>query len=171
MDILFKNSFTLTEELLLECRVAFTNKWTKFLSIFGLIICLFGLVYFYSESNFNDKIKITTMLFLFIYLLFILPIIKAKKMYKRYLIIHNYKPIPNSINFYDDMFEVFESNGAMVSFSYNNIKRTYNRKNMLVFLCKGDLLVFIKKDGFNQGAYDDFKTFICTKSNLSFSRF
>lgn len=68
MDILFKNKFTLTEELLLECRVAFTNKWTKFLSIFGLIICLFGLVYFYSESNFNDKIKIIIMLCLFIYL-------------------------------------------------------------------------------------------------------
>ena len=42
------------------------------------------------------------------------------------------------------------------------------RKNMLVFLCKGDLLVFIKKDGFSQGTYDDFKTFITTKTNLSF---
>lgn len=89
-------------------------------------------------------------------------------MYKRYLIVHDNKPIRNSIDFYDDTFKVFESNGAIVSLSYNNIKKAYNRKNMLVFLCKGDLLVFIKKDGFEQGTYDDFKAFIYSKSNLSF---
>lgn len=168
MDILFKNNFTLTEELLLECRMAFTNKWTKFLSLLGLIICLLGFIYFYSESNLNDKINIIILLFLFIYLLFILPVIKARRMYKRYLIMHHYKPIQNSIDFYNDGFKVFESNGSIVSLSYNNIKKIYNKKNMLVFLCKGDFLIFIKKDGFDQGTYDDFKTFICTKSNLSF---
>lgn len=89
-------------------------------------------------------------------------------MYNQYLIVHNYKPIRNSIDFYDDIFKVFESNGAIVSLNYSNIKKIYNRKNMLVFLCKGDLLIFVKKDGFNQGTYDDFKTFIYTKSNLSF---
>jgi uncharacterized Fe-S cluster-containing radical SAM superfamily protein len=89
-------------------------------------------------------------------------------MYNRYLIIHNYKPIRNYIDFCDDTFKVFESNGAIVSLSYNNIKKIYNRKNMLVFLCKGELLVFIKKDGFSQGTYEDFKTFITTKTNLSF---
>ena len=30
MDILFKNSFILTEKLILECRVAFISKWDKF---------------------------------------------------------------------------------------------------------------------------------------------
>lgn len=89
-------------------------------------------------------------------------------MYKRYLIIHNYKPIQEFIDFYDDKFKVYESNGAIVSLSYNNIKKIYNRKNMLVLLYKGDLLVFIKKDGFEKGTYDNFKTFITTKTNLSF---
>ena len=32
MDILFKNSFTLTEKILLECRVAYTKKLGKCLS-------------------------------------------------------------------------------------------------------------------------------------------
>lgn len=40
MDILFKNSFALTEEILLECRMAFTKKWGKFFSLLGLIMTL-----------------------------------------------------------------------------------------------------------------------------------
>lgn len=32
MDILLKNNFTLTEEILLECRVAYTKKLGKYFS-------------------------------------------------------------------------------------------------------------------------------------------
>ena len=45
-------------------------------------------------------------------------------MYKRYLIVHNYRPIQESIDFYDDIFKVYEPNGAIVSLSYNNIKKS-----------------------------------------------
>lgn len=168
MDILFKNSFTLTEEILLECRMAFTKKWGKFFSLLGLIMTLFEFIHFYSVMNFKYKFIFTLFLFFFIYMLFFLPILRAKNMYKRYLIVHNYRPIQESIDFYDDIFKVYEPNGAIVSLSYNNIKKIYNKKNMLVLLCKGDLLVFIKKDGFEKGTYDNFKTFITTKTNLSF---
>ena len=163
MDILFKNSFTLTEEILLECRMAFTKKWGKFFSLLGLIMTLFEFIHFYSVMNFKYKFIFTLFLFFFIYMLFFLPILRAKKMYKRYLIVHNYRPIQESIDFYDDIFKVYEPNGAIVSLSYNKIKKIYNKKNMLVLLCKGDLLVFIKKDGFEKGTYDNFKTFITTK--------
>jgi len=166
MDILFKNSFTLTEKLILECRVAFISKWDKFFSLLFLFTSLFGFIY--SESNLTTKFISIFLMFMCVYLIFILPTLKSKKMYKRYLAINNYEQIHESIGFYDDIFKVCESNGAIVSLSYNNIKKIYNRKNMLVFLCKGDLLVFIKKDGFSQGTYDDFKTFITTKTNLSF---
>jgi hypothetical protein len=101
-------------------------------------------------------------------MLFFLPKIRAKNVYKQYLALHNYKEIQQSIDFYSDSFENISSNGSRVSISYNNIKRIYNRNNMLIFMCKNNLLVFIKKDGFNQGTYDNFKTFIYTKSNLSF---
>ena len=168
MDILFKNSFTLTEKILLECRVAYTKKLGKYLSVLGLIMTLFEFIRFYSVMNFKYKFLFTLFLFFFIYMLFFLPILRAKKMYKRYLIVHNYRPIQESIDFYDDIFKVYEPNGAIVSLSYNNIKKIYNKKNMLVLLCKGDLLVFIKKDGFEKGTYDNFKTFITTKTNLSF---
>ena len=137
MDILFKNSFTLTEEILLECRVAFTNKWGKFFSLLGLIISLFGFIYFYSEINFNDKFIFTLCLFFFIYMLFLLPIIRAKKMYKRYLTVHNYKPIQESIDFYDDIFKVCESNRAIVSLSYNNIKKSTIERICWFFCAKG----------------------------------
>lgn len=166
MDILFKNSFTLTEKLILECRVAFISKWDKFFSLLFLFTSLFGFIY--SESNLTTKFISIFLMFMCVYLIFILPTLKSKKMYKRYLAINNYEQIHESIGFYDDIFKVCESNGAIVSLSYNNIKKIYNRKNMLVFLCKGDLLVFIKKDGFSQGTYDDFKTFITTKTNLNF---
>ena len=166
MDILFKNSFTLTEKLILECRVAFISKWDKFFSLLFLFTSLFGFIY--SESNLTTKFISIFLMFMCVYLIFILPTLRSKKMYKRYLAINNYEQIHESIGFYDDIFKVCESNGAIVSLSYNNIKKIYNRKNMLVFLCKGDLLVFIKKDGFSQGTYDDFKTFITTKTNLSF---
>lgn len=166
MDILFKNSFTLTEKLILECRVAFISKWDKFFSLLFLFTSLFGFIY--SESNLTTKFISIFLMFMCVYLIFILPTLKSKKMYKRYLAINNYEQIHESIGFYDDIFKVCESNGAIVSLSYNNIKKIYNRKNMLVFLCKGNLLVFIKKDGFSQGTYDDFKTFITTKTNLSF---
>ena len=168
MDILFKNSFTLTEKIILECRVAFTKKWGKFFSLLGLIMTLFEFIRFYSVMNFKYKFIFTLFLFFFIYMLFFLPILRAKKMYKRYLIVHNYRPIQESIDFYDDIFKVYEPNGAIVSLSYNNIKKIYNKKNMLVLLCKGDLLVFIKKDGFEHGTYNDFKNFILSKSNLRF---
>lgn len=166
MDILFKNSFTLTEKLILECRVAFISTWDKFFSLLLLFTSLFGFIY--SESNLRTKFISIFLMFMCVYLIFILPTLKSKKMYKRYLAINNYEQIHESIGFYDDIFKVCESNGAIVSLSYNNIKKIYNRKNMLVFLCKGDLLVFIKKDGFSQGTYDDFKTFITTKTNLNF---
>ena len=166
MDILFKNSFTLTEKLILECRVAFISTWDKFFSLLLLFTSLFGFIY--SESNLRTKFISIFLMFMCVYLIFILPILQSKKIYKRYLAINNYEQIHESIGFYDDIFKVCESNGAIVSLSYNNIKKIYNRKNMLVFLCKGNLLVFIKKDGFSQGTYDDFKTFITTKTNLSF---
>ena len=166
MDILFKNSFTLTEKLILECRVAFISTWDKFFSLLLLFTSLFGFIY--SESNLRTKFISIFLMFMCVYLIFILPTLKSKKMYKRYLAINNYEQIHESIGFYDDIFKVCESNGAIVSLSYGNIKKIYNRKNMLVFLCKGNLLVFIKKDGFSQGTYDDFKTFITTKTNLSF---
>lgn len=166
MDILFKNSFTLTEKLILECRVAFISTWDKFFSLLLLFTSLFGFIY--SESNLRTKFISIFLMFMCVYLIFILPILQSKKIYKRYLAINNYEQIHESIGFYDDIFKVCESNGAIVSLSYGNIKKIYNRKNMLVFLCKGNLLVFIKKDGFSQGTYDDFKTFITTKTNLSF---
>ena len=166
MDILFKNSFTLTEKLILECRVAFISKWDKFFSLLFLFTSLFGFIY--SESNLTTKFISIFLMFMCVYLIFILPTLRSKKMYKRYLAINNYEQIHESIGFYDDIFKVCESNGAIVSLSYNNIKKIYNKKNMLVLLCKGDLLVFIKKDGFEQGTYDDFKTFITTKTNLNF---
>ena len=166
MDILFKNSFTLTEKLILECRVAFISKWDKFFSLLFLFTSLFGFIY--SESNLATKFISIFLMFMCVYLIFILPTLRSKKMYKRYLAINNYEQIHESIGFYDDIFKVCESNGAIVSLSYGNIKKIYNRKNMLVFLCKGNLLVFIKKDGFSQGTYDDFKTFITTKTNLNF---
>ena len=93
MDILFKNSFTLTEKILLECRVAYTKKLGKCLSVLGLNMTLFEFIRFYSVMNF--KLIFTLFLFFFIYMLFFLPILRAKKIYKRYLIVHNYKPIKN----------------------------------------------------------------------------
>ena len=44
MDILFKNSFILTEKLILECRVAFISKWDKFFSLLFLFTSLFGFI-------------------------------------------------------------------------------------------------------------------------------
>lgn len=166
MDLLFRNNFTLTEELIFECRVAFASKYDKFISVFGLFISLFGLIYL--ESNLQDKFIFAFCLFCCIYMLFFLPKIRAKKRYKQYLALHNCKPIQKSIDFYSDSFESISSNGSRVSISYNNIKKIYNRSNMLIFMCKNNLLVFIKKDEFSQGTYYDFKTFITTKTNLSF---
>jgi len=134
MDILFKNSFTLTEKLILECRVAFISKWDKFFSLLFLFTSLFGFIY--SESNLTTKFISIFLMFMCVYLIFILPTLKSKKMYKRYLAINNYEQIHESIGFYDDIFKVCESNGAIVSLSYNNIKKIYNRKNMLVFCAK-----------------------------------
>lgn len=37
MDILFKNSFILTEKLILECRVAFISKWDKFFHYYSYL--------------------------------------------------------------------------------------------------------------------------------------
>ena len=44
MDILFKNSFILTEKLILECRVAFISKWDKF---FSLLFLIYIIIWFY----------------------------------------------------------------------------------------------------------------------------
>ena len=156
MDILFKNSFILTEKLILECRVAFISKWDKFFSLLFLFTSLFGFIY--SESNLTTKFISIYLMFMCVYLIFILPTLRSKKMYKRYL----------AINFYNDIFEVISSNGSRVSISYKNLKKIYNRNNMLIFLCKEDILVFIKKDGFEHGTYNDFKNFILSKSNLRF---
>ena len=166
MDILFKNSFILTEKLILECRVAFISKWDKFFSLLFLFTSLFGFIY--SESNLTTKFISIYLMFMCVYLIFILPTLRSKKMYKRYLAINNYEQLLESVNFYNDIFEVISSNGSRVSISYKNLKKIYNRNNMLIFLCKEDILVFIKKDGFEQGTYDDFKTFITTKTNLNF---
>lgn len=168
MDILFKNNFTLTLELLLECRVAFTKKLSKYLLILGLIMCLFSFIYFYSESTFKDKINFILFFIFFSYMLLILPTVKVKRMYKQYLSINNYKEPQESINFYNDMFEIISPTGGKVSLSYERIKKIYNKNKMLVFLSKENMLVFIKKDAFEQGTYDDFKTFIYSKTNLSF---
>ena len=146
MDILFKNSFTLTEKLILECRVAFISKWDKFFSLLFLFTSLFGFIY--SESNLTTKFISIYLMFMCVYLIFILPTLRSKKMYKRYLAINNYEQLHESVNFYNDIFEVISSNGSRVSISYKNLKKIYNRNNMLIFLCKEDILVFIKKDGF-----------------------
>lgn len=146
MDILFKNSFILTEKLILECRVAFISKWDKFFSLLFLFTSLFGFIY--SESNLTTKFISIYLMFMCVYLIFILPTLRSKKMYKRYLAINNYEQLLESVNFYNDIFEVISSNGSRVSISYKNLKKIYNRNNMLIFLCKEDILVFIKKDGF-----------------------
>ena len=141
MDILFKNSFILTEKLILECRVAFISKWDKFFSLLFLFTSLFGFIY--SESNLTTKFISIYLMFMCVYLIFILPTLRSKKMYKRYLAINNYEQLLESVNFYNDIFEVISSNGSRVSISYKNLKKIYNRNNMLIFLCKEDILVFI----------------------------
>ena len=144
MDILFKNSFTLTEKLILECRVAFISKWDKFFSLLFLFTSLFGFIY--SESNLTTKFISIYLMFMCVYLIFILPTLRSKKMYKRYLAINNYEQLLESVNFYNDIFEVISSNGSRVSISYKKKKKIYNRNNKLIFLCKEDMLVFIKKN-------------------------
>ena len=134
MDILFKNSFILTEKLILECRVAFISKWDKFFSLLFLFTSLFGFIY--SESNLTTKFISIYLMFMCVYLIFILPTLRSKKMYKRYLAINNYEQLLESVNFYNDIFEVISSNGSRVSISYKNLKKIYNRNNMLIFLCK-----------------------------------
>jgi len=135
MDILFKNSFTLTEKLILECRVAFISKWDKFFSLLFLFTSLFGFIY--SESNLTTKFISIFLMFMCVYLIFILPTLKSKKMYKRYLAINNYEQIHESIGFYDDIFKVCESNGAIVSLSYNNIKKSTIERICWFFCAKG----------------------------------
>ena len=103
MDILFKNSFTLTEKLILECRVAFISKWDKFFSLLFLFTSLFGFIY--SESNLTTKFISIYLMFMCVYLIFILPTLRSKKMYKRYLAINNYEQLHESVNFYNDIFE------------------------------------------------------------------
>ena len=51
-------------------------------------------------------------------------------MYKRYLAINNYEQLHESVNFYNDIFEVISSNGSRVSISYKNLKKIYNRNKM-----------------------------------------
>ena len=128
MDILFKNSFTLTEKLILECRVAFISKWDKFFSLLFLFTSLFGFIY--SESNLTTKFISIYLMFMCVYLIFILPTLRSKKMYKRYLAINNYEQLHESVNFYNDIFEVISSNGSRVSISYKNLKKIYNRNKM-----------------------------------------
>ena len=128
MDILFKNSFTLTEKLILECRVAFISKWDKFFSLLFLFTSLFGFIY--SESNLTTKFISIYLMFMCVYLIFILPTLRSKKMYKRYLAINNYEQLHESVNFYNDIFEVISSNGSKVSISYKNLKKIYNRNKM-----------------------------------------
>ena len=119
MDILFKNSFILTEKLILECRVAFISKWDKFFSLLFLFTSLF----IYSESNLTTKFISIYLMFMCVYLIFILPTLRSKKMYKRYLAINNYEQLLESVNFYNDIFEVISSNGSRVSISYKNLKK------------------------------------------------
>lgn len=121
MDILFKNSFILTEKLILECRVAFISKWDKFFSLLLLFTSLFGFIY--SESNLTTKFISIYLMFMCVYLIFILPTLRSKKMYKRYLAINNYEQLLESVNFYNDIFEVISSNGSRVSISYKNLKK------------------------------------------------
>ena len=128
MDILFKNSFILTEKLILECRVAFISKWDKFFSLLFLFTSLFGFIY--SESNLTTKFISIYLMFMCVYLIFILPTLRSKKMYKRYLAINNYEQLHESVNFYNDIFEVISSNGSRVSISYKNLKKIYNRNKM-----------------------------------------
>ena len=128
MDILFKNSFILTEKLILECRVAFISKWDKFFSLLFLFTSLFGFIY--SESNLTTKFISIYLMFMCVYLIFILPTLRSKKMYKRYLAINNYEQLLESVNFYNDIFEVISSNGSRVSISYKNLKKIYNRNKM-----------------------------------------
>ena len=128
MDILFKNSFILTENLILECRVAFISKWDKFFSLLLLFTSLFGFIY--SESNLTTKFISIYLMFMCVYLIFILPTLRSKKMYKRYLAINNYEQLLESVNFYNDIFEVISSNGSRVSISYKNLKKIYNRNKM-----------------------------------------
>ena len=128
MDILFKNSFTLSEKLILECRVAFISKWDKFFSLLFLFTSLFGFIY--SESNLTTKFISIYLMFMCVYLIFILPTLRSKKMYKRYLAINNYEQLHESVNFYNDIFEVISSNGSRVSISYKNLKKIYNRNKM-----------------------------------------
>ena len=69
-------------------------------------------------------------MFMCVYLIFILPTLRSKKMYKRYLAINNYEQLHESVNFYNDIFEVISSNGSRVSISYKNLKKIYNRNKM-----------------------------------------
>ncbi|MBQ8997876.1 MAG: hypothetical protein IJ086_04185, partial [Clostridium sp.] len=98
MSTLFKNNFILTEELILECRVAFISKWDKFFSLLFLFTSLFGFIY--SESDLPTKFISIFLMFMCVYLIFILPTLRSKKMYKRYLAINNYEQIHESVNFY-----------------------------------------------------------------------
>lgn len=91
MDILFKSNFTLTEKLLSEYSVAFTTKCNKLFSLLCLFISLLGLTF--SKSNLRNKFIFAYCVLFSIYMLFFLPKIQAKKMYKQYLSLNNYEQI------------------------------------------------------------------------------
>ena len=107
---------------------AFISKWDKFFSLLFLFTSLFGFIY--SESNLTTKFISIYLMFMCVYLIFILPTLRSKKMYKRYLAINNYEQLLESVNFYNDIFEVISSNGSRVSISYKNLKKIYNRNKM-----------------------------------------
>ncbi len=84
------------------------------------------------------------------------------------LIINNNKPAEETVNFYNDRLKSISTNGMKISVYYDNIKKVHNKENMLVFVSKQNLVTFVKKGGFEDETYDDFKAFIYNQSNLSF---
>ena len=170
MELLFENRFVPIREdyaqwvKLWRKRPSLLLLWIVFF-LFGAICALAGILFLSRLSSLEKALGIA--LLFIAYFCFLIPfsVFKANvdESYRRNLLMTNGVPSPIALQFYSGSFLYFSASGGRSPFAYHQISSILESQNSLYLVIEKKVTLFLRKDAFTIGSYEDFKAFIAQK--------
>lgn len=163
MNILFKNSYTKNQELLKEIYSYYFLR-RPFAMILNTLACVL-LLKTIIEWFINDFLNLPVIFLLIFY--FILRYFSYKNIISRQikadLELNKGEPLKVKTIVTEEMIQYTASNGAINEVTYDNLKKWFQTKNLILILSKANLINIFQKDTFEEKNADEFISFIESK--------
>ncbi len=164
MEPIFKNMYVYTIENMTETAKYSLRKIYKVILIIVAVMwaIVAGLNILFIGFTAQDIIMLAAGLF-FLFWVAYLPRVAAKKAYKRNMVLYKAQP-SIVVDFFDDRLELQnEISEEHFSFSYDQIIKIKNTKNLYLFTLPQRIIIIVQKQSFVAGQLVDFVPFLKQK--------